>query len=64
MPEETEEVNKKSFGRKNLNSTHFKTFVKNHVKKNETEEVIISELLLAADKYNILGKDNDASDQE
>ena len=25
------------------------------VKKNETEEVIISELLLAADKYNILG---------
>ena len=25
------------------------------VKKNETEMVIISELLLAADKYNILG---------
>ena len=34
----------KKFGCKNLNSTHFKTFVKNHVKKNETEEVIISEI--------------------
>ena len=34
----------KKFGRKNLNSTHFKTFVKNHVKKNETEEVIIGQV--------------------
>ena len=35
MPKETREVNKKSFGRKNLNSTHFKTFVKNHVNEKE-----------------------------